>query len=95
MNNYEMKVLEKLYEHSNVHESLSEGDVFIKEISQSTGFTISLVKKAIVSLRRLKALDVAPAYDINDLNNKMPFIISLVQPASKFLKEKRRRCECV
>ena len=91
MNNYETKVLEKLYEYSDsdVHLSLRRGDVFIKEISQSTGLTISLVKKTIVSLRRLRILDVAPTHDIHDLTNKMPFVIFIVHAVfQKFFKGK-------
>lgn len=90
MNNYEIKVLKTLYEHSYVHPSLSRGDVFIKNISQSTGFTISLVKKTIVSLRRLKVLDIDPTHDIHNLNNKMPFVIFLNKPICNFLKKNQR-----
>lgn len=90
INNYEAKVLEKLYEHSYVYPSLSRGDVFIKEISQSTDLTISLVKKAIVALRRLKVLDIDPTHDIHDLNNKMHFIIFINKPICDFLKKDQR-----
>ncbi|MGD9152164.1 MAG: hypothetical protein PVG30_00690 [Gammaproteobacteria bacterium] len=90
INNYETKVLKKLYEHSYVYPSLSRGEMFIKEISQSTDFTISLVKKAIVSLRRLKILDVDPTHDIHDLNSKMPFVIFMNKPICNFLKKNQR-----
>lgn len=95
MDNYETKVLETLYECSAVwplatKPSQRMGDVFIKEISQSTGFTISLMKDAIVSLRKLKAIYVESTCDINDLDKMMSFILLLNNPICDFLKEKGR-----
>ena len=85
---YEKKVLEELFKNSYIYPSISRGDVLIKELSKSTGFTMSLVRKAIVSLRKLKILDIDPNYDIHDINNKMPFVIFLNNPICNFLQEK-------
>lgn len=92
MNIIETKVLKKLYEHSNVHPlavqpSQRMGDVFIKEISQANGFTISLVKNAISALRKLKAIYVKPDHDINNLDKIMPFFVLLNNPICDFLKK--------
>lgn len=92
MNKHETKILKKLYKNSDKH---GRGDLFIEEISQLTDFTISLVKDAIISLRKLEAILIDPAYNIDDLDKKLSFIILLNRPVCSFLQENKKGDKCV
>lgn len=101
MDTYKTIVLKELYEQSHVHPwsltktgnpSTRMGEVFIKDISQTNGFTVPLVKNAISALRKLKAIYVEPNHDINDLDKMMSFILRLNNPICDFLKEDQGGC---
>lgn len=92
MDTHKTIVLKKLYENSHIHPTsttplISKGDISVKELSHLTGFTIPLVKNAITALGKLKAMQVEPKHDINNLDKIMSFIIFLNRPACDFLKK--------